>query len=817
MGGETATRQDERLQFGAPVGTLAERAAETRLPQTLPAPGAAAPAQAPAFPFGFANRVPALRRCFDSELEHGTAFVFVPVLIALGALSYFSAPAEPGFTSLILPAGLFAALSFALTNRPTLRLLCLAAAITVTGVLAAKFETWRTGTQMLGAEISTRLTGRIVRIEYQASGRVRLTLDVLATERPTLRYAPGRVRATARAIPETLRPGDTVQGLVRLMPASGPVRPQSYDFAFNSYFDGIGAVGFFLRNPEPFEGASERSLPDAMAAWIEGWRARMAQHIAASIGGAEGAIAAALITGIRAGIPEDMNEALRVVGLYHVISISGLHMALVAGTVMVSLRTGFALAPGFSSRHAVKKYAAAGALAATAAYLIVSGADVAAQRSFIMLAVMLLAVLFDRAALTMRNLALSGIIILLVAPHEVTGPSFHMSFAATAALVAAYAAWASHRERRAPYRRARRYGPVAQTFVTGIKYAGGLSLTSVVAGLATALFTAWHFQQVSPLGLVANLAAMPFVSAIVMPMAVLACLLMPFGLDGPALFLMGFGISAMNAVAVWLAERSAFDATGAIPLSAVLVLTAALAILTMAGSALRWVSLPLLVAGALSIATRELPHVFVSEDARLVAVDLGDGRLAINRARPRAFTLENWQRAVNAGDVARPLKAGDAQPIAPPGEGEGGLPFSCSEGLCVARHDSGAIVVHAADEAGAATTCGFAGLIVIADATARNPCTDRDVPVITGRDLARRGSAEIVFEQHVTRKASGIGQSVQANAAEAQGGQNADRMKATLSPDIRFAIREPFRPWHAHRQYSREARGLAPWQRSQGE
>lgn len=815
MGGETATRQDERLQFGAPAGMLVERAAETRLPQTLPASGTALPAQVP-LRARLADSMPALRRCADSELEHGTAFVFVPVLIALGALCYFSAPAEPGFASLILASGLLAALSFALASRPTLRLLCLVAAITVAGAFAAKFETWRTGTQMLGAEISTRLTGRVVRIEHQASGRARLTLDVLATERPTLRYAPGRVRATAREIPETLRPGVVVQGQVRLMPASGPVRPQSYDFAFNSYFDGIGAVGFFLQSPQPVESAGRRNLSEALPAWVEDWRARMAQHIETSIGGAEGAIAAALITGIRAGIPEEMNEALRVVGLYHVISISGLHMALVAGTVMVSLRTGFALAPGFSSRHPAKKYAAAGALAATAAYLVVSGAGIAAQRSFIMLAVMLLAVLFDRAALTMRNLALSAIIILMIAPHEVTGPSFHMSFAATAALVAAYAAWASHRERRVQRRRTRRFGPVAQTFATGIKYAAGLSLTSVVAGLATALFTAWHFQQVSPLGLVANLAAMPFVSAIVMPMAVLACLLMPFGLDGPALSLMGFGISAMNAVAVWLAERSVFDATGAIPLSAVLVLTAALAILTMAGSTLRWVSLPLLAVGALSIATRELPHVFVSEDARLVAIDLGDGRLAINRARPRAFVLENWQRAANADEVVRPLKVSVAQPITPPGEGEGGLPFSCSEGLCIARHDSGAIVVHAADEAGAATTCRFASLIVIADATARDPCTDRDVSVVTGRDLARRGSAEIVFEHPGTYEAPGISGSVLPNVEEAPDGQEAGSRKAALRATVRFAIREPFRPWHAHRQYSREARGLAPWRRPDG-
>src|SRR5690606_26636979 len=130
---------------------------------------------------------------------------------------------------------------------------------------------------------------------------------------------------------------------------------------------------------------------------------------------------AALVVGVRAGIPEDVNEALRRAGIYHIISISGLHMALVAGAIMVFLRSGFALFPDFSSRHPVKKYAAALALLGLAGYLFISGAEVAAQRSFIMLAVMLVAVLFDRAALTLRNLAIAAIIVIAVSPHEVVG------------------------------------------------------------------------------------------------------------------------------------------------------------------------------------------------------------------------------------------------------------------------------------------------------------------------------------------------------------------------------------------------------------
>jgi competence protein ComEC len=706
--GET-TRVDERRQFaGLPM--------PDGLPALVPATPGLVSAPRPQAPRRAAlRRLPvALRRAFEAEIERGNAFLFAPVFMAAGALAYFTLPAEPSLVPLLLSFAVASGLALALPSRPALNAALMEVAMVCAGMAAGKVETWRAATPMLGAEITTRLTGRVVRVEHQATGRVRLTLDVMATERPQLRYAPRRVRATARATPEGLMPGDAVSGVVRLLPPSGPVRPGSYDFAFESYFSGIGAVGFFLTAPEKVESTGPPTFAERAAAWVEGWRGRMAGHIEARIGGPEGAIAAALITGIRAGIPEEVNAALRVTGLYHIISISGLHMALVAGTLMVSLRAGFALAPSFAMRRPVKKYAAAVALAATAFYLALSGGDVAAQRSFIMLAVMLAAVIFDRAALTMRNLAISALIILIVAPHEVVGPSFQMSFAATAALVAAYAAWRDHRERR-PRAWARRGLPAAM-LRSGAGYAAGLSMTSVVAGLATALFTAWHFQQVSPLGLAANLAVMPIVSVAVMPMAVLAAVLMPFGLDAAPLWIMGHGIAAMNVIALWLAERSAFDATGAIPLAAVLVLAAALVVLTMTESALRWLALPLLGLGVGLLATRDLPDAFVSEDGALVALRLEDGRIAVNRPRPRGFIMHNWQRAFGGGEIVTP-------------KAQGG--FSCDDGLCLAARGDGAVLAHARDAQTARPACGIAGLIVIADATARSPCRRPSSPRAT--------------------------------------------------------------------------------------
>ena len=184
-----------------------------------------------------------------TEIDRGVAFLLVPVFLAAGVVFYFSLAAEPGFLSPVASSTALGAMALLARSRPRLHLALMAALLVALGVLCAKVETWRASTVMFGSEISTRLTGRVVSINTMANGRIRLTLDVLSTARPKLRYQPDRVRLSARAVPQGLTAGATVSGFARLMPPTGPVRPDSYDFSFQSYFDGIGASGFFLTNP----------------------------------------------------------------------------------------------------------------------------------------------------------------------------------------------------------------------------------------------------------------------------------------------------------------------------------------------------------------------------------------------------------------------------------------------------------------------------------------------------------------------------------------------------------------------------------------
>jgi ComEC/Rec2-related protein len=792
----------------------------------------------PPVPVIAARAVLALQNAAVLEGERGTLFLLVPVFLAAGAFLYFSLPVEPGL--LLLATGVLASIGAAvlLRRRRAGQLAALAVMVTLCGAVLAKGETWRAGTSMLGGDISTRITGQVVAIEPLSNGRARLTIDVMSTERPKLKYAPERIRATARHAPAGIEAGSVINGLVRLRPPSGPVRPDSYDFSFESYFDGIGASGYFMKGPdivaEPGTGFAA-----SVGTFIENARDKIAARIRQRIGGAEGEIAAALVVGVRAGIPNDVSEALRRTGLYHIISISGLHMALVAGVVIGALRAGFALFPGVSSRRPVRKYAALAGLVAIAAYLAISGGEVAAQRSFLMLAVMLVALVFDRAALTMRNLAISAIIVLAITPHEAIGPSFQMSFAATAALVGAYAFWTERRAGKRTF-----HDPGRGLVSRAVRHVGalivGLLLTSLVAGLATAAFGAYHFQRVAPLSLVANLAAMPIVSLLVVPFAVLAAVAMPFGLDGPFLDVMGKGITAMIVVAEWFSVRSPIDAVGLISGKSVVLLTVALIVATVATTWLRLLSLPLALAGLLTLGATRTPDVLISEDGRLVGYRTSEGLMAVNRPRPNAFTAENWKRTLQADGIRKPTSDVGPEPPKLSGgietakavykkseavghEGNGAsadgsfLParqmvstqnpdagnlavapvddpadrgaddsssaFLCDDVTCVAWHPSGVAIIHTSDPEEARIACSFAGVIILDNATVPLKCANPAVAVVTKRDLARRGSAAVYLP-------SGDGR----------------------PGEIRFAIGTPDRPWHRHRIFSREARGLAPYQ-----
>ncbi|MNK99755.1 ComEC family competence protein [compost metagenome] len=455
--------------------------------------------------------------------------------------------------------------------------------------------------------------------------------------------------------------------------------------------------------------------------------------------------------------------------------------------------------PAFAQRWPVKKIAAFAALLMTLAYYLISGFAVSAERAWLMMSVMLIAVLFDQPSLSLRNVAISALIILAFSPSEIMGPSFQMSFAATIALVSAYAFWSRWRTDRERLFIGRKPAWLKVAEMMGAVI-GGVITTSLIGGLSTAIYSVEHFHRVTTYGLFANLAAMPLMSLIVMPFALIAMLLMPFGLDAPFLKIMGYGMALVIEVANEVASWGGSAATGRPHGWFIGLASVGFLLLTLLRSRLALLGIPfLLFAFGVSAVTayRDLPDLLIHEDGELVAL-VEDGKVSTTKARPQSFVYGQWQRAlllpekivppgfINGESTANTAGSDSRSKLSPEDmavvvremtaalkDAKAGV-FTCRKDIwCVASAASGEWIVVLEDGRFAGKACDIADIVVVSRRTSFSQC--RSGALLLSRDILRRlGSVEIDF---------------------------ANKREEGVASGLRAAIAGTDRPWSQHRYY----------------
>ena len=593
------------------------------------------------------------------EAQRGHLFPWVPVLLGAGIGLYFQLGREPG-AALLIAAGAGALLLCLAAWRigPRLAPLLFAPALVLAGLALAGARAHHVAAVKLSYPYYGPVEGRIIAIDRSQSDRPRLTLDRVVLGRLPPARTPERVRISLHGDQRALDPvpGMRIMLTGRLSPPRGPVEPGGFDFQRMAWFARLGAVGY-TRSP-----ALAVARPEGSALWIDRFRARLSAGLQKAIPGDAGAFAAAILTGDRSGLHQETLAALRASNLAHLLAISGLHMGLLAGFVFAALRLVMALIPPLVLHWPTRKIAAAGALAAGAFYLALSGGNVATERAFVMVAVMLMAVILGRRALTLRAVALAAVIVLLRRPEALTGPGFQMSFAATVALVAVFGALRDWRGWRWP----RALRPVVAVVIS-----------SAVAGAATAPIAAAHFNQVAHYGLLANLLSVPVMGVLVIPAAVIAALLWPLGGAWIGLGLMRLGIAWILAVAQTVAGLDGAVSRVPAPPAAVLPILGlgGLWLVLWQGRA-RLGGVAALGLAFLLWAGAERPVLLVSESGRLVGLMRPEGR-ALGKARGDGFSARNWLE--NDGDGASQKEAA-ARPGLARGKGEirfrlGAIPF----------------------------------------------------------------------------------------------------------------------------------------------
>ncbi|OYX66645.1 MAG: metal-binding protein [Sphingomonadales bacterium 32-64-17] len=578
--------------------------------------------------------------CFDRGPWLAVAF-------AGGVAAWFVLPGSAAWIATI-SAGAIAALgALALwrgrEDRVRLTLAIVAVGLLVAaGVATGWARSALVGTEAFERPMSADFEGRVLeRIEQPADERVRL---VLAIRHPDT-GEPAKVRVNVPLADDdpAYREGALIAFTARLMPPASPMLPGGYDFARSAWFTGYAATGSVqgdIALAEPASGGE---------GWLASLQRRLSAHVRGQLGGSSGTIAAAFASGDRGAIGMADEVAMRDAGLTHLLSISGLHVsAVIAGTYLIAIRL-LALWPWLTLRMRLPVAAAALAALAGISYTLLTGAQVPTVRSCVAALLVLGALALGRAPLSLRMVAVAAVIVLLLWPESIVGPSFQMSFAAVIAIVALHnSGWVkAFLAPRDEPRLARLARQTAMLLVTGL-----------VIELALMPIVLFHFHRAGVYGALANVIAIPLVTFVSMPLIALALALDLIGAGAPLWWLAGQSLDLMLAIAHFTAAQP-----GAVKLfphpgswTMALFVAGGLWLALWQGRARAWGLAPVALATILMLST-PVPDLLVSSGGRHVGITTADRRLVMLRDTNSAYTRDNLMQL--AGVDAEPVSLAD--------------------------------------------------------------------------------------------------------------------------------------------------------------
>ena len=668
------------------------------------------------------------------DAERGRWMLWLPVAMGLGIAVYFELPVEPGLWIGPLVAAAAIVLASLAPSGSLARALAIGLVAAASGFGLIAWRTDSVAAPTLGRPLfGINVEGRIANIQRLPDG-VRVVLEAVRLKgrgAPRHDMTPLKVRVSLSRGAPPLAIGDRLLVLANLSPPAGPAEPGAFDFQRLAWYQQLGAVGYALAPAM----IVEPGKPRGFIRTLDALRAGITARILHALPGREGGVVAALLTGEQTAVDKNVAQAMRDSGLAHILAISGLHIVLVVGLVMGFVRYGIALIPPLALRIDAKKVAAVFALLAAIFYTAIAGAPVSAQRACAMASFVLLAVLLDRTALSLRLVAWSAVIVLAVAPESLTGASFQMSFAAVVALIAGWEAaggWRRRLHERAEGTRHRWAWRLAAAL-------GASIVTTLIASTATGAFAAYHFNRVSLLGVVTNLLAVPLTGLWIMPWGLLAMVLMPLGLERFALVPMGWGVEGVGAIALYVSSwPEAATRVASLPGASLWLIAIGGLWLCLWRRRWRLAGLPVAVAGLL-LAPPPAPDLLMSEDGRVLGLKDEHGQVHVASARTDRFVSEAWGRRQGQEGARRWAVSAEQQAAG----------LGCATGLCRWRKGPWRVAL-VSDDRRLAEACGAAD-IVLSTVDAQGRCHGPRL-VIDRRDAWREGAQALWLDELGVRR-----------------------------------------------------------------
>lgn len=589
----------------------------------------------------FGRSIPPFAREMLSR-ERNRWTLWSPVFFGIGILIYFQLTFEPpAWLLLATPICLIAALILYRYSSTIALIYTLPLILIVAGFNIASIRTATVAAPVLHKNVGAQyLEGRVIAVDGR-EGKRRLLIGDLSFDNekriPKLEY----VRMTYRTKGIDPSPGQYVRLMAVLLPPPGPVIPGGFDYQRQIYYQKIGAVGYIVKHPEIM--IRQGSLKDEARIMVNRLRLDIRDRVMQGISKVSAGFAVTIMTGDKSGIDKDVLTAMRASGLAHLLAISGLHMGLIGGLIFFAARLLLSLSPAIALQLPVKKIAAVMAIFGMAFYLALSGFSISALRAFIMAGLAFVAICVDRNAFSMRMVVLAAMIVLILLPESLLGPSFQMSFAAVFALIAVYESWGRK------FVRSSRQSGIVKKFRL---YLAGVVLTTIVASSATAPFAIYHFGQFPLYGLIGNLVAVPIMGLWIMPMVLLTLLAIPFGLEHMPLLIMGQGIEIVQHVSGAVADLPhSILWISNLPASGIFVASLSGLWFLLWKEKWRYLSVLGLVPVFLIHYLQPLPDIVISDSGNLLGYKDQAGRLNLTSGRKDRFARGKWKRHFGSAET----------------------------------------------------------------------------------------------------------------------------------------------------------------------
>ena len=550
--------------------------------------------------------------------------LFVPALLSIGIAQWFAWgngafwPLISGICGLIIAA--------LLQEKGSLRrvLMITMAILILAGFLLIAWRADSVAQSQLERPWTGRLYARVDRADLKAA----LDKEYLYLDTDGRQDLPRHIRVS-RALDSDQLPvqsGDVVIIRARLMPPPPPAVPGSYDFAQRAFFDEIGATGSVLGKVRVVRNGPRTGNSQFL-------QKPLAQFIQTRMTGDAGAIAATLASGDQGGISATADEWMRGSGMAHLLSISGLHVTAFVGAVYIILVRVLAIFPFFALRISIPIVAASGGAVAALFYTWLTGSEVPTIRSCIAALMVLLALATGRDPLSMRLLAIGALVVIVFWPEAVMGPSFQLSFAAVAAIIALHDSQ--------PMRAMRARANEAKWPMQMAYGALGLFLTGLLVEATLSPIALYHFQKTGLLGAAANMIAIPLTTFVIMPLIALGLTLDWTGLAAPIWWCAQWALEGLLKVAEIAATAPgsqfvvpAFASWGfalyAIGLCFIFLLT----------TRARWLGLFPILGGVAVMMSSATPNVLVDSSGRHLAIRDADGQTYFLRAGQGDFVQD---------------------------------------------------------------------------------------------------------------------------------------------------------------------------------